>query len=251
MNLSRKCSSYGNGTGSRQAHMRLTYPANRARLLIAKLQALTGTFLYALISCVNVTIPGWLAACGCVAVLMAAGCASSGTVPSTGSGAANGTGQAPSWAGSLGPGVTVEAPTRAPAEGSPQAVMTAYVRAFDARDFTAECGYVAPSDQAVCKSEAAGAGGQLAMPPGAVYDGFGLGYTLVAGARALVGATGQLCVVTQTRNCVSNSNPAAVLDSGKSFATLWRQALNAPGNAYSPVPCVRINGTWYLDTVSP
>lgn len=199
----------------------------------------------------NVSIPGWLAACGCVAVLMATGCASSGTVTGTASGAANGAGQAPAWAGSLGSGVTVEAPTRAPAEGSPQAVMAAYVRALDARNFTAACGYVAPSDQAACKSEAADAGGQLAMPPGAVYDGFGLGYTLIAGPRALVGATGQLCVLTQARNCVSNSNPAAVLDSGKSFAALWRQAVSAPANAYSPVPCARINGTWYLDAVSP
>jgi hypothetical protein len=213
----------------------------------------SASFLYALINCLNVTIPGWLAACGCVALLMAAGCASSGTAPRAGSGAANGPGpgQAPSWAGSLGSAVTVEAPTRAPAEGSPPAVMTAYVRALDARNFTAACGYVAPADQAACKSEAADAGGQLAMPPGAVYDGFGLGYTLIAGARALVGATGQLCVLTQAHNCVSNSNPAAVLDSGKSFAALWRQALSAPANTYSPVPCVRINGTWYLDAASP
>lgn len=202
----------------------------------------------------NVSVLGALAACGCVAALTVAGCGSGAAVPGTstspGSGtAATRTGQLPPWAVSLGSGVTVEAPTRTPARGSPQAAMTAYVRALDARDFTGACGYVVPSDQAACKSSAAHAGGQLAMPPGAVYDGFGLGYTVIAGARALVGATGQLCVLTQAQTCVANPNPAAVLDSGKSFTALWRQALNAPSNAYSPVPCVRIDGTWFLDTI--
>ncbi len=191
----------------------------------------------------NVTVRAVLAACGCFAVVAVAGCGSG-----TGSGSAEAA-KAPSWAVPLGSGVTVEAPTRTPAKGSPQAVMTAYVRALDAGNFSAACGYVVASDQASCKSVMADAGGQLAMPSGVIYNGFGLGYTVIAGTQALVGATGRLCVLTQAQTCVSNSNPAAVLDSGKSFAALWRQALNAPSNAYSPVPCVRMNGTWHVDTL--
>jgi hypothetical protein len=191
----------------------------------------------------NVTAAAGLAACGCFAVVALAGCGSG-----TGGGSAVAA-KAPSWAAPLGSGVTVEAPTRAPSMGSPQAVMTAYVRALDAGNFSGACGYVVPSDQASCKSVLADAGGQLAMPSGVIYNGFGLGYTVIAGTQALVGATGRLCVLTQAQTCVSNSNPAAVLDSGKSFAALWSQALNAPSNAYSPVPCVRMNGTWYVDTL--
>jgi hypothetical protein len=192
----------------------------------------------------NVTVLGGLAACGCVTALALAlaGCGSG-----TGSGPVAAA-KAPSWAVSLGSGVTVEAPTRTPSRGSPQAVMAAYVRALDAGNFNGACAYVVLSDQAACKSVIADAGGQLAMPSGAIYDGFSLGYTVIADTQALVGATGKLCVVTQAQNCVANSDPAAVLDSGKSFGTLWQQALNAPPNAYSPVPCVRINGSWYLDT---
>ena len=55
-------------------------------------------------------------------------------------------------------------------------------------------------------------------------------------------------MLTQAQTCVSNSDPAAVLDSGKSFAALWTQAMGTLSGAYSPIPCVRVSGTWYLDT---
>jgi hypothetical protein len=145
--------------------------------------------------------------------------------------------------------VTVEAPAISPVKGSPQAIVTDYVRALDSRNFTGACGYAVPSDQAACESEVAQNGNQHAMPPGDSYDGFTIGYTLIDGHRALVGSTGQLCVLTQAQTCVSNSDPAAVLDSGKSFAALWIRAVHGlSDDAYSPVPCVQINGRWYLDT---
>jgi hypothetical protein len=154
----------------------------------------------------------------------------------------------PSWAAALGPRVAVQAPVSEPVNGSPQAVVTEYVRALDARDFTGACGYAAPADQAACKAEIAGNGSQHAMPPADTYNGFSVGYTLIDGRQALVGATGQLCVLTQAQTCVSNADPAAVLDSGKSFAALWTQAVDALSGAYSPIPCVQVRGTWYLDT---
>jgi hypothetical protein len=144
--------------------------------------------------------------------------------------------------------VTVEAPAFAPVKGSPQAVVTAYVHALDSRNFAGACGYAVPSDQAACESEVAQNGNQLAMPPGDSYNDFAVGYTLIDGHQALVGATGQLCVLTQAQTCISNSDAAAVLDSGKSFGALWTRALNAPSAAYSPIPCVQVNGTWYLDS---
>ena len=178
-----------------------------------------------------------VAASTCVALLAVAGCSSS-----------EGTGGAvPPWAASLGPGVTVEAPAFAPVKGSPQAVVTAYVHTLDSRNFAGACGYAVPSDQAACESSIAENGNQHAMPPGDSYNGFAVGYTLIDGHQALVGATGQLCVLTQAQTCVGNSDPAAVLDSGKSFAALWTRAVDAPSDAYSPIPCVQVNGTWYLD----
>ena len=189
---------------------------------------------------------GGLAACACVALLAVAGCGS-GTGAGT-RGAAKGAGTPPSWAASAGSGVTVEAPAFTPAKGSPQGVVTAYVQALDSGNFTGACGYVVPADQAACKAAVAENGNQLAMPPGDTYQGFTVGYTLIDGHKALAGATGQLCVQTQAQTCVCNSDPAAVLDSGKPFAALWARALHAPSGAYSPIPCVEVNGTWYLDT---
>ncbi|HXC85284.1 MAG TPA: hypothetical protein VNV62_25870 [Trebonia sp.] len=144
--------------------------------------------------------------------------------------------------------MTLEMPTSTPVKGSPQGVVTAYVRTLDSRDFTGACAYTVPADQAACKAEIAENGSQHAMPPDDTYNGFSVGYTLIDGRQALVGATGQLCVLTQAQTCVSNSDPAAVLDSGKSFAALWTQAMDALSGAYSPIPCVRVSGTWYLDT---
>jgi hypothetical protein len=144
--------------------------------------------------------------------------------------------------------VTLQTPTSTSAKGSPQGVVTAYVRALDSRNFTGACGYTVPADQAACEAEIADNGSQHAMPPDDTYNGFSVGYTLIDGRQALVGATGQLCVLTQAQTCVSNSDPAAVLDSGKSFAALWTQAMDALSGAYSPIPCVRVSGTWYLDT---
>ena len=181
---------------------------------------------------------------------MAAGvCAGLLVVTGCGSGAGGGSrGGAPAWAGSFGAGVTVEAPAFASATGSPQVVVRAYVHALDSGDFAGACGYVVPADQAACKAAVAENGNQLAMPPGDTYTGFSVGYTLIDGHQALVGATGELCVQTQAQTCVGNSDPAAVLDSGKSFAALWARALHAPTGAYSPIPCAEVNGTWYLDT---
>jgi len=181
---------------------------------------------------------------------MAAGvCAGLLVVTGCGSGAGGGSrGGAPAWAGSFGAGVTVEAPAFASATGSPQVVVRAYVHALDSGDFAGACGYVVPADQAACKAAVAENGNQLAMPPGDTYTGFTVGYTLIDGHQALVGATGELCVQTQAQTCVGNSDPAAVLDSGKSFAALWARALHAPTGAYSPIPCAEVNGTWYLDT---
>jgi hypothetical protein len=179
-----------------------------------------------------------LAASGLAALLAATACSSGG-------------GQ-PSWAGALGSGVTVVAPGSAsPGNNSPDAVMEGAYKSIAVGPVTDFCKYAQPSQQASCKS-------QLAQVPKAevakalpTFKNFALGYTAIDGTEALVGTTGTVCTPNQSPGCYTNTNPAAILDSGKSFATLWKQALAAAdSNVYSLSPCIEIDGNWYADASS-
>ena len=77
--------------------------------------------------------------------------------------------------------------------------------------------------------------------------------TLVAieGDRALVGLTGTYCDPSGTPKCTTNTDPAAILSSGRSFDTLYPQAVqagssNSTSTAYSLAPCQRVDSHWYI-----
>ena len=71
-------------------------------------------------------------------------------------------------------------------------------------------------------------------------------YTAFDGDRALLGATGSVCIAG---SCSTNTNPAAIFDSGKSFSTLWlapAPSSNSIQATYALARFIRVNGTWYL-----
>ena len=68
--------------------------------------------------------------------------------------------------------------------------------------------------------------------------------------KALIGFTGTVCILKQYPSCFTNNDPAAILDSGKSFSTLWSQSLTSPANVYSLSPAIKFNGNWYAYTVN-
>ena len=61
-------------------------------------------------------------------------------------------------------------------------------------------------------------------------------YTAIDGDKALVGSTGSVCDPSATPKCTTNTDPAAIFDSGKSFATLWNEAVNSKNNSYGSPP---------------
>jgi hypothetical protein len=178
-----------------------------------------------------------LAACALAALLAATGCSSGG-------------GQ-PSWANALGSGVTVVAPGSAsPGNDSPQAVMVGAYKAVAVGPLTDFCKYDQPSQQATCKSELSAVTKAEAAKVMPTFKNFALGYTAIDGTEALVGTTGTVCTPIPKPGCYTNTNPAAILDSGKPFATLWKQALAAGTTVYSLSPVIEIDGNWYADTAS-
>ena len=176
-----------------------------------------------------------LAACALAGLAAAAGCSSGG-------------GQPP-WAGALGSGVTVDSPGSAsPGTGSPQGVMIGLVTAFSTRHLTDLCKYEEPSAQSGCTSSWSPSDVDFAYLP--IFKNVKLGYTAIDGDKALIGFTGTVCVLKLSPSCFTNKDPAAILDSGKSFSTLWSQSLTSPANVYSLSPAIKFNGNWYTYTVN-
>jgi hypothetical protein len=153
----------------------------------------------------------------------------------------------PSWAAGLGSGVTVIAPTSAtPGNGSPQAVVTGVATDENSGNFTAECAYYVPSLQSQCQSqvsaEESASPSALASQAGTIKN-FAIGYTAIKGDQALVGGTGTTC---SSGKCTTNTDPAALFSSGKTFDELWSTADNPNPGVYSLAACIEVDGKWYL-----
>jgi hypothetical protein len=151
----------------------------------------------------------------------------------------------PSWAAKLGSGVTVTGPAKVSAgNGSPGAAVEGLISTVNAKQYKTECGYLQPSQQGNCTAEAAG----LSTTNAPYSSNTGIGYVAIQGDEALVGTTGTYCSPGQKPECYTNSDPAAIFSSGKSFSSLWNDANGtATGNVYSLAPCIQVNGKWYIN----
>lgn len=168
-----------------------------------------------------------LLACGVAGMLTLAAC-----------GAGN---SQPSWAAGLGTGVTVVAPESVPAgHDSPEAVVTGLAAVTTAKKFVQVCDYMVPANQAGCRSSISQSPVQELS-----LSNFALGYTAIDGNRAVVGMTGTVCNATQTPKCLTNSDPAAVFSTAKSFSALWSNAIK---DSSALTACTKVNGKWYLYT---
>ena len=177
-----------------------------------------------------------LAICGVIAALAVAGCGSSGS-PSGG-------GAQPSWAAALGKGVTVIPPgATSPGNDTPADVVAGLVATIKAKNYAGICQYYPPSQQSSCRSSLSGLTAANAPKALTSLTSIKPTYTVIDGDQALVGATGTVC--GQSGQCGTNSDPTAVLDSGKPFTQLWLEANASSSNAYAPIPCIKVNGQWY------
>lgn len=184
------------------------------------------------------------------------GSASSGSALS-GSGQPNSapTNSTPAWAAALGPGVTVTAPSSVtPGNDSPAAVATGIVNVTATKNVLALCRYFVPKYQAECTSYyGSPKNQQQALQGVGTYENFHIGYAAIDGTEGLAGITGTYCQRDETPECVTNTDPAALLDSGKTFAALWKSQLaeanstDTSSNRYDLLPCVEIGGKWYAD----
>jgi len=126
-------------------------------------------------------------------------------------------------------------------------VVLAYTAAVSASNYQALCATVAPDAQSDCNKATAGA-----KPSGTKDTNIEIGYVAVEGNEALVGFTGTNCDPNDSPKCNTNSDPAAILSSGKPFDQLYSAAeasvvSTTTNGAYSLGPLIQVNGDWYLN----
>jgi hypothetical protein len=213
---------------------------------------------YARLGEIKMNMRNGLAASG-IALLVTAGaaaCSSGSSAPgssgsaATGSAASGSGSSQPSWAKALGAGVQVIPPgATSPDNNTPADVVTGLVDSIKSKNYKGICQYYEPSQLSECES------GMSAATPAELQTALGSlasvkpTYTVIDGDQALVGATGKVCDPT-TNKCSSNTDPIAILDSGKTFSQLWKISVDSSSDAYAPIPVVKVNGKWYGDAGS-
>lgn len=154
----------------------------------------------------------------------------------------------PSWASSLGTGVTVMSPSASTGSGLPETVAATEVNDVNSGHLAAICSIIPPSEYAKCNKVLSAAGPSAST--GQSFKNFTAGYTVIDGNKALVGYTGTFCSTKASPKCQTNTNPAAIFSSGKSFTVLFNDALNSTntsGSSYSLAPLIKIGSKWYMD----
>jgi hypothetical protein len=131
--------------------------------------------------------------------------------------------------------------------------MTGFVAATDTKNYVGICDYLLPSGQAKCRSLFGSVSPSVLAAKMPFAKNPGLGYVAIDGTQALVGTVGEYCSPGQTPECFTNTDPAAILSSGKPFSALWKTAVaqanssSGSANTYSLYPCLEVGGKWYAD----
>jgi hypothetical protein len=170
-----------------------------------------------------------------------AGCSSAAS-PGTGSGTASGSASGSASTASAAAASTANAGTGtgsvAAGFATPQQVVTGFVQTELAGQWAKLCSYFPPAKRSGCTSSAGGLSGK---PTGKLtVDG-----AVISGKRALVKVTGHVCLSGKS-DCQSNSDPEAGMPSGsETFTQAYDKAV--AGNAFSPLPCIKVKGRWYVN----
>ena len=162
-----------------------------------------------------------------------AGCSAASSSSSSGSASSPGgaTSPAPSASVTATPGGTAAV---APGHGTPEQAADGLVQAELAGNLHLACSYAVPSQQASCDSL------QISLPKGHVL----VVGALTSGARALVEITGHICM--SGNGCQTSTNPSLGMPTGsQTFMQAYNKALTS--GEFSPVPCLKVNGKWYVN----
>ncbi len=135
-------------------------------------------------------------------------------------------------------GATAQAAVIAPGHDTPEDAVDGLLRAELAHNWPQACSYLVPRAQAVCNQQSSHL---PAITGRATVDG-----GTISGSEALVAVTGRIC--TSGNACTSGSDPSAGMPNGQeTFTHAYEQALSNNSGGFSPVPCIKQNGVWYVN----
>lgn len=124
-------------------------------------------------------------------------------------------------------------------------MLASAIAAIEAGSYAKICDYLRPSQQSKCRAALGSVQASAVATAMPTFKNLAVSYTATDGARALVGMTGTICSLDQKPSCVTNSDPAAIFDNGKTFRELWTETIASAAGAYSLTPMIELNGKWY------
>ena len=136
--------------------------------------------------------------------------------------------------------------TISPGHGSPEAAVDGILTALKSGSTTAWCAYFNPSDKSECDQDSSA----LALN---ITGNYSIKNQVIQGSQALVAITGNLCfhgnaTGTTLLQCANNSNASTGMPPGAgSFSQAYAATANASSDTLSPVPCIEVDGSWYVN----
>jgi len=132
-----------------------------------------------------------------------------------------------------------------PGYGSPRGAVQGYIHAFDTGSLSngSLCKWVAPADQAACRSALQQAGSEITLT--VTSNTLAVKSQTISGDRALVSITGQVCA--EGEGCKENMDPnSGMPGTTGSFGSAYNFAITRATDSLSPLPCTLIGGSWYI-----
>ena len=128
-----------------------------------------------------------------------------------------------------------------PGHSTPQDAEAGLIKGELANNWAEACSYLVPSSQATCQS-AAQARELPTLTGNAMVDS-----AVISGSDALVVVTGSMC--SSSTGCLSNNvGSTGMPDTYVTFTQAYAQVLdNTSSTSLSPVPCIKINGQWFIN----
>jgi hypothetical protein len=122
----------------------------------------------------------------------------------------------------------------APGYATPEDAVYGFIQADFSGNVQVACSYVVPAVQSICRKT-------KITPPTGHLSVVG---EVTSGNQALVEVTGHFC--QPGSGCQTNTNPSIGMPGGSlSFKQAYNDSFT--GGGLSPVPCVKINGKWYVN----
>ena len=134
--------------------------------------------------------------------------------------------------------ITITGCSKSSTSNGATATVEGFVKAVQQHDTKAACSHYQPSVQAQCEKN---------LPKDSQVTGFKVGDSIVDGDRAIVVIEADKLCLGGT--CLTNHDAHKDLPSKSGFDAAYKK-VQSGSNTDPRVPCIKVNGTWYINPSS-